>query len=127
MDMNTIAITGANGQLGTSLLSRIADGSHQNVRALVRSGRALEKVKSLELQPASDIRVADYASRSKMTEALEGVSCVVHLVGIIKEGAEARYADSHEGTCEVLAAAATAVGVQRIVYLSIIGSSPDWG
>lgn len=125
MDMNTIAITGANGQLGTSLLSRLADGSHQNVRALVRSDRALKKIESLEHQPAPDIRVVDYASRSKMTEALEGVSCVVHLVGIIKEGAEARYVDSHEGTCEVLAAAATAVGVQRIVYLSILGSSPE--
>ena len=125
MDMNAIAITGANGQLGTSLLRRLADSSRKRVRALVRSDRAQKTIESLELQPAPDVKVVEYTSQSKMTEALEGVSCVVHLVGIIKEGAGARYVDTHEGTCEALATAATAAGVERIIYLSILGSSPE--
>ena len=43
MDTNTIAITGANGQLGTSLLRRLAEHSHKSVLALVRSDRAQKK------------------------------------------------------------------------------------
>ena len=43
MDTNTIAITGANGQLGTSLLRRLAEHSHKSVVALVRSDRAQKK------------------------------------------------------------------------------------
>ncbi|NNL67142.1 MAG: hypothetical protein HKP30_12925 [Myxococcales bacterium] len=50
---------------------------------------------------------------------------VVHLVGILKESATTSYGEAHETSCFSLTQAAEQVGVQRIVYLSILGSRPD--
>ena len=59
-----------------------------------------------------------------MFDAMAGSSHAVHLVGIIKETRDNRYHDAHEATCKVLADAAERVGLQRLVYLSILGSQP---
>jgi NADH dehydrogenase len=47
------------------------------------------------------------------------------LVGIIKEMPGTRYVEAHEQTCQVLTLAASRAGIERIVYLSILGSTPD--
>jgi len=120
-----IVVTGANGQLGRALLARLAVDSHPFVRALVRSDRARATIKAAALDPAPDIRIVDYTSPRKMEEALGGAKCVIHLVGIIKETRGAGYAEAHEQTCHALALAAGRAGIERIVYLSILGSTPD--
>jgi NADH dehydrogenase len=120
-----IVVTGANGQLGRALLARLAVGSQPFVRALVRSDRARATIKAAALDPAPDIRIVDYTSPRQMEEALCGAKCVVHLVGIIKETRGAGYAEAHEQTCHALALAAGRAGIERIVYLSILGSTPD--
>lgn len=120
-----IVVTGANGQLGRALLARLAVGSHPFVRALVRSDRARATIEAAALDPAPDIRIVDYTSPRQMEEALCGAKCVIHLVGIIKETPGAAYAEAHEQTCHALALAAGRAGIERIVYLSILGSTPD--
>lgn len=120
-----IVVTGANGQLGRALLARLAVGSHPFVRALVRSDRARATIEAAALDPAPDIRIVDYTSPRQMEEALCGAKCVIHLVGIIKETPGAGYAEAHEQTCHALALAADRAGIERIVYLSILGSTPD--
>jgi len=117
-----LAITGANGHLGQRLLRRLApDGP---VRALVRSARAAAQVRGLGLGDAVEVRIVDYADADALADALAGCRAVVHLVGIIKEGAGNRYEDAHEGTCRALAAGAARAAVARIVYLSIVGAEP---
>ena len=122
-----IVVTGANGQLGRALLSELAQAGHGAVRALVRSARAAQTIEGLDLTPAPTVRVVDYTSPNAMETAIGGARFVVHLVGIIKETRDTRYVDAHENTCHALALATARAGVERIVYLSILGSLPDSG
>lgn len=121
----TLVVTGANGQLGRALQTALSARSHGPVRALVRSERARRAVEALELDPAPEIRIVDYTSPSAMEAALAGAHFVIHLVGIIKEMPGTRYVEAHEQTCHALALAASRAGIERIVYLSILGSAPD--
>lgn len=116
----TVAVAGANGHLGRRLLPVLAE--REPVRALVRSERAAAVVRDLELSSAVDVRVVDYTSAAALAAALEGCRAVVHLVGIIREGAGNRYRDAHENACRALVEAAHAAGVARIVHLSLVGA-----
>jgi NADH dehydrogenase len=120
-----IVVTGANGQLGRALLSELAAQGRSDVRALVRSQRARSTIEAEAIDPPPDVRIVDYASPKSMEEAIRGAHCVVHLVGIIKEMPGTRYVEAHERTCHALALAASRADVRRIVYLSILGASPD--
>ena len=115
--MSPTLVSGANGHLGRRLLSRIGSG---DARALVRSERAAASARPL----ASDVVVASYSDAGAIEGACAGCDRLVHLVGILKETATARYADAHETATTVLARAAAAAGIKRIVYLSILGSEP---
>lgn len=116
-----IAVTGANGHLGTRLLPELA--AQGPVHALVRSERAADAVRGVDT--AADVRVVDYADAAVLADALDGCTAVVHLVGIIKETAANRYRDAHEAACAALVEGAQRAGVGRIVYLSILGAAAD--
>jgi NADH dehydrogenase len=120
-----LVVTGANGQLGRALLRDLAAEGRTDVRALVRSAKAADTIRALALDPPPEIRVVDYASPHEMEGAIAGARFVVHLVGIIKETRDTRYVDAHENTCHALALAASRSKLERIVYLSILGSLPD--
>ena len=109
-----IAVTGANGHIGRRLLREQPDA-----RAIVRSDRA-----AATLAGHTDVRVVDYADRTALASACAGCDAVVHLVGIIREGANASFHDAHERPAEALARAARDAGARRIVYLSILGADP---
>ncbi len=117
-----IVITGANGHLGRRLLAALTEAGRP-ARAIVRSARAARQITDLGLQPAPEIREIDYLDSAAMRDALTGCTRLVHLVGIIKEGAAASYMDAHERTAEVVAQAAADAGLEQIVYLSIVGTS----
>ena len=124
-----LVVTGANGQLGRALLTRLAADTdspfHGRVRALVRSERAGKTIEALNLSPAPEIQIVDYMSPSEMEAAFQNARAVVHLVGIIKEMPGTRYIEAHEQTCHALALAANRAGLKRIVYLSILGSHAE--
>ncbi|MEM8766511.1 MAG: NAD(P)H-binding protein [Pseudomonadota bacterium] len=115
-----ILITGANGNLGRRLLRELA--GQVPLRAVVRSQRAADTIGRENLDGV-EVRIIDYLDEAAMTEAAEGCSHIVHLVGIIKESAGSSFEAAHEGTTAVVIAAARAAGVERIVYLSILGTS----
>jgi len=69
--------------------------------------------------------VLDYGDVDGLAKAMSGRRHVVHLVGILKEGRRSRYADAHEKASAAVAEAAARTGVERLVYLSILGASPD--
>lgn len=117
------AVLGANGHLGRRLLAELA--RTEPVRALVRSEAAVRTVAALGLGEACDVRVVDPHSAESMASALDGVAAVAHLAGILRESRGNRYRDAHQGTCSALAAAAAKAGIERIVYLSILGSAPQ--
>ncbi len=123
MASGPILVTGANGNLGRRLLRRLAD-THA-LRAVVRSERAAEAVRSVGAHPEPEIRILDYADHERVAEAARGCTHAVHFVGILKESRTSRYADAHERSCEVLARAADSAGLRRIVYPSILGAHPE--
>ncbi|NJN51174.1 MAG: hypothetical protein HC809_04725 [Gammaproteobacteria bacterium] len=86
----------------------------------MRSAAAAETI--AREQPGIDTDIVDYTSAAVMQRALADCAAVVHLVGILKETAGNRYVDAHEATCEALATAARANQLERIVYVSILGS-----
>ena len=87
-------------------------------RAVVRSETAASR-----LRDHDDVRIVDYTDDDGLRQACTDCTAIVHLVGIIKEGARATYASAHEESTHSLLNAATQGGVGRIVYLSILGAS----
>ena len=71
---------------------------------------------------ATDIRILDYTDASALSQAAAGCGAAVHLVGIIKEGARSSFYDAHEATTQALG---SIDGLERIVYLSIVGAAGD--
>ena len=114
--MDRVLVTGANGHLGRRLLKELETPT----RAVVRSETAASK-----LRDHDDVRIVDYADDEGLRQACTDCKAIVHLVGIIKEGARATYAAAHEQSTQRLLNAATQAGVERIVYLSILGASGD--
>jgi len=118
-----LLVTGANGRLGQRLIARLAGA--RPLRALVRSERAREQLDPLP--DGVEVRVVDYGDAGALAAAAQGCTQGVHLVGIIKESARSSYTDAHEGAARALAKAAYAAGLERVVYLSILGAAPNSG
>lgn len=117
-----VVVTGANGHLGQRLLRRLS--GERPLRAIVRSQRAADQIHAMALSPPPAVSILDYGDAPALAQALRGCTHVVHLVGILKENSTSRYEDAHERSTRVLADAAGAAGLERIVYLSIVGSEP---
>jgi NADH dehydrogenase len=125
-DLGIILVTGANGQLGRGLIGRLAKRSDgTKVRAVVRSERAAETLRSLPESVRPEIVILDYADADALGEAARGCRFAVHLVGIIKETSNSRYQAAHEASCRSLVQAAAAAGLGRIVYISILGTDSN--
>jgi uncharacterized protein YbjT (DUF2867 family) len=122
-----VAITGANGNLGRRLIERLSSEAAvaRPVRAVVRSQRAATTVRDSPGSDDLEVAIVDYTDSDALSAALSDCDSVVHLVGIIKEGATSSYERAHEDTCTALADAAAGSGIRRIVYLSILGSTPE--
>ncbi|MDH3685904.1 MAG: NAD(P)H-binding protein [Myxococcales bacterium] len=119
-------MTGANGHLGQRLFRHLGgQAPRPELHAAVRSERAAGVLAALPAVAQPKTHLVDYLDGAAMEAAASGCRAVVHLVGILKEGSNSSYEDAHEGTTRVLAEAAARAGVQRIVYLSILGSRPD--
>ncbi len=123
-DLGRILVTGANGQLGQLLARRVAGEAGTALRAVVRSEAAARALKELG-DAAPETRILDYADEAALSAAAEGCRFAVHLVGILLESRRSRYADAHEVASACLARACDRSGVERVVYLSILGARPN--
>ena len=126
MTLGPLLLTGANGHLGQRLLQHLAEFEPRpRLHAAIRSERAASLLTGLPENARPETHIVDYLDGPAIESAAAGCRGIVHLVGILKESSTSRYEDAHEATTRALAEAAARAGVQRIVYLSILGSHPD--
>ena len=111
-----VFITGANGHLGRRLISRLREDCE--VVAAVRSDRAAAMLED----GGAEIRRVDYRDGDSLVAAAVGCDAAVHLAGIIKETAENRYVDAHQGTARALG---SLDAIRMAVYVSVVGADQD--
>src|SRR2546426_287049 len=116
-----IAVTGASGFVGRTLVARLR-GTH-DVRALISERRGAEE----ELPRAGsgmDLRRVDVRRAATLSGAFEGCEAVVHTVAIPTERKQ-RFAEVNvAGVANVIAEARRA-GVRRLVHMSALGADPS--
>lgn len=117
-----IAITGANSSVGKNLLSHISEHGNIDVVAGVRSEQAFV---DLPASPQIRPRIINYDNVADLTEALDGVDCVVHLAGILIENKYSNYTSANVAATSAVASAARQAGVEHIVFVSVIGADID--
>jgi len=122
-----LAVTGATGQIGSRVASRLASlGLSQ--RLIVRDPSRAPRL------PGADIfQISSYGDPIAMGKALSGVETLFlvsaqEIMGVIKQSEDSKttipyYNRLHQHICA--ASAAGAVGVRHIVYLSFLNAAPD--
>jgi uncharacterized protein YbjT (DUF2867 family) len=116
-----VLITGANGNLGQRLIRRLA--ADFLILAVVRSEHAKKSLMSAIADlPGVEVLIADYNDESTLANIAKNCTYAFHLVGIIKASRENTYDNAHQGPCRVLSSVAQQADLERIVYLSLLGS-----
>ena len=122
--MTTVVITGASGQVGTTVLAAVRRlASVDTVVAVDRLDR------DPDLPDEVEYRRADVADRAGIRGALEGADVVVHLASLLGAVEDpARMRSVHVDGTQHVAEAALATGAARLVVASstvVYGAHPD--
>lgn len=119
--MGSVLVTGANGHLGRRLINALP--ADYAIEALVRSECARRiLLKTVGERQRLNVTIADPYDAA--TVAAVGSQCdrAVHLIGMIKETRDNRYADAHERPARALTEAAARSAIEHIVYISVLGA-----
>lgn len=112
--LQTIVVTGANGQVGQQLLKAL-QGQYSEVIALVRQPADL---------PATEV-VTNWVNSLQAQHVIARADAIVHLAGTLNpENGDYNSANLH--STEVLLSALTPK-TQRVIFLSYVGASRDSG
>lgn len=104
-----VVITGANGQVGRSVLQRLLETSAE-VTAVVRSAATLRSGKTL-VCALDDLRAR---------RAIASADVVIHLAGTLRPKASDTYYGANVATAAAVASAARGSNVKRIIVLSTV-------
>lgn len=107
----TVAVTGATGALGSRIARRMAE--HGVPQLLV----ARDPDRLPDLPRAEHRGPAPYADGSAVRDAVEGATTLV----LVSGRPTGRRLEEHATVVE----AATGAGVQRVIYVSLLGAAPD--
>ena len=120
-----VLITGANGHLGKKL---ILASDEYDICALVRSEKAERDLMNFiagHNKKNVEIVKCDYLDVSTMKQLASSCRYAAHLVGIIKENGQNNFDLVHKQTTKVLIEALKDSKVEKICYISILGSKKD--
>jgi UDP-glucose 4-epimerase len=115
-----IVITGASGNIGTALLRRLAEQTHDLVGVVRRPPAATPPYDAVEWLPV-DLTEPD--AEQRLAPAMRGADAVVHLAWGFQPSHQMDYLErlGVGGTAAVLAAA-DAAGVRHLVHMSSVGA-----
>ncbi len=114
-----MAITGANSCVGNTLLRHVADRDDLHARAGVRTQEAAT---SLPRGPRIASCVIRYGESDTLAALLDGVSCLVHLAGILVENRHSSYQTANVDTTRAVVDACRHTSVDHIVLISALGA-----
>lgn len=112
-----ILVTGATGFVGSEILRR-ASRRGWRARGLARHPDRAEPLGRL---PHIELFRGDVTDPAELDEAMEGVTSVIHLVGIIAAKDEQGFEKVHVGGTRATLEAAVRAGVPRFVHMSALG------
>lgn len=116
-------ITGAAGFLGTTLVSRLMETGHRDVRCLIRPGHdetALRAAAARFPDAVLDVVRGNMTVRADVDRAVDGVDVVFHLAAAMKGSAADMFLNTVVGSQRLLDALATRPHV-RVVLVSSFG------
>ncbi len=116
-----IIITGATGFVGRHIVKRALADGHQ-VRAIVRELNTETKALA---RLGVDIFHGNVLYAPSLEGAMDGATCVLHLVGIIHEWKENTFARVHTQATSHVIDATKKAGVHRYIHMSALGARPD--
>lgn len=117
-----IAITGANGYVGRTLVRRLArERGPEAIQAIVRDR---ERARSELAREDLPLRVVDVRDPASLRGAFEGCEALVHTVAIPTERG-ATFRDVNVRGVQHVVDEAKRAGVRRLVHISAVGADPS--
>ncbi len=122
-----VLLTGASGFVGSLLLPRLLEEGH-SVAALTRDPGRLRAALASTEGPVPRIIGGDAVSGAGLEEALEGIELAYYLIHSMETQADpTSFVEREHAAASNFAAAASAAGVRRIVYLGGLVPHPAAG
>jgi uncharacterized protein YbjT (DUF2867 family) len=118
-----ILVTGGTGFVGSEIVRQLVEAGHR-VRVLSRHP---EKARELQNLEGVEIVAGDALEPTSLSEAMRGVTAVIHLIGILFETDTLTYEQAHRETTQNVLKAASAAGVRRFLQMSALGVRADAG
>jgi NADH dehydrogenase len=115
-----ILVTGGTGFVGRDVVRTLRTRGLP-ARLLVRHPG---KARKLFPDPGIELAQGDVRNAASLESALEGVSAVIHLVGIISERRQASFETMHTQATWNVVTAMQRAGVTRLVHMSALGTRP---
>jgi NADH dehydrogenase len=109
-----VAITGAAGQVGRALLTRLA---RQQIVTMAISRQRVHLPARVQVVGELDSAAAQFV--------MQRADIIVHLAGALRPTGSDSYASANVGTARAVARAARIGNARRIVTLSYVGATPD--
>lgn len=122
MSDQTVAVAGATGFVGRSVVRELLDRGCK-VRALVRS--ATKAIESLPTHTALTLIEGDVFDDSALAKLLDGSHAMVNCIGIRREIPGVTFQRMHVQATEQLIDAARRANVDRFILISAIGTRPN--
>jgi NADH dehydrogenase len=116
-----VTIFGGSGFVGKQVVRRLARDGYR-IRVVTRRPN-----EHLDLKPLGEVgQIAlvrgDVRNAASVREAIQGASCVVNLVGILRPGGGQSFQGAHVDAPDLIAAVSTSLGVETLVQMSAIGA-----